>query len=236
MVNSASALRPAAQKHIGRIHQIDPRLLECLWEPQIIRIPQEAVILEIKAGESPLPEKVRLPQLPGFIARDRSRYDFATKHLRTGLSLELQVEFATLLPGHVLLDNRHEAGYGFALVTAGNGAVELIMNDGVMENRWQSDPGLLTVGVEQHIVVVIDGGPHLIMFIINGRLCDGGNSRQFGWGRFSQYLSHLNGDDQLRLAQPNTARLRMVRIYNRRLYTAEAIAAYRMQLRTSEET
>ena len=42
----------------------------------------------------------------------------------------------------------------------------------------------------------------MISFVVDGRLCDGGDFRQFGWGRFSPHLRHANGSqDCLSTAQ-----------------------------------
>jgi hypothetical protein len=43
------------------------------------------------------------------------------------------------------------------------------------------------------VSVIIDGGPKLILFVINGALCDGGDERQFGWGRYNPALRDING-------------------------------------------
>jgi len=121
-----------------------------------------------------------------------------------------------------LLDNRTKDGRGFALRTTADGAVELILNDGVTENHWTSDAATLRAGAEQHIVAIVDGGPRIITFVIDGKLNDGGEQRQFGWGRFSPNLKHVNGAEDLRISN---ALLRL-RIYGRSLRTSEAIASY----------
>ena len=62
-------------------------------------------------------------------------------------------------------------------------------------------------------------GPKVVTFVANGKLCDGGDFRQFGWGRFNPYLRSANGSDQLRIGDGVTA----IKIYGRALRTAEAI-------------
>ena len=69
----------------------------------------------------------------------------------------------------------------------------------------------------------MDGGPKIITFVIDGKLCDGGDARQFGWGRFSPNLRSANGAAMLRIGAPVTR----LRIYNRALLTSEAIANFR---------
>ena len=105
--------------------------------------------------------------------------------------------------------------------------MELLMNDGRTENRWRSDPGALKAGEPQHIVVIIDGGPKIITFVINGSLCDGGDSRQLGWGRFSPNFVSANGGQSLKIGKGLDGEVLRARIYGRYLRTSEAIGAFR---------
>jgi hypothetical protein len=98
------------------------------------------------------------------------------------------------------------------------------MNDGQTETRWASDPGTLVAAKLQHVSVIIDGGPKIITFVIDGILNDGGDARQFGWGRFSPNLRTPSGAPDLRIANREVKRLR---VYDRYLRTSEAIAAFR---------
>jgi hypothetical protein len=67
--------------------------------------------------------------------------------------------------------------------------------------------------------VIVDGGPKLILFVIDGRLNDGGDARQFGWGRFNPQYRGPAGAEQL-FVSPTVARLR---IYPRALRVSEAV-------------
>ena len=69
----------------------------------------------------------------------------------------------------------------------------------------------------------MDGGPKIITFIVNGVLCDGGDERQFGWGRFSPTLRAPNGTATLKIAKP----VQSLRLYNRALRTSEAVGNFR---------
>ena len=95
------------------------------------------------------------------------------------------------------------------------------------ESRWASDPGTLHAGKLQHVAVIIDGGPKVISFVIDGMFNDGADARQFGWGRFNPNLRTPTGSPDLRIT--NSA-VRGLRIYNRYLRTSEAIAAFRAGL------
>ena len=66
--------------------------------------------------------------------------------------------------------------------------VEIVLNDGRTESHWDCDPGMLQISKLHHMVVIVDGGPKLIIFITDGVLNDGDNFRQFGWGRYNPNL------------------------------------------------
>jgi hypothetical protein len=73
------------------------------------------------------------------------------------------------------------------------------------------------------VVVTVDGGPKIITFVVDGVLQDGGNQRQFGWGRFSPHLRSANGAAKVRI-DPAVGSLR---IYGRALRTSEAVGNFR---------
>jgi hypothetical protein len=143
-----------------------------------------------------------------------------------GLAIDLWIEFESLTPGRTILDGRNEQGQGVYLRTASGGAVEIILNDGDIESRWSCDGGLLKVGQLHHIVANVDAGPRIITFVIDGRLCDGGSDRQFGWGRFDADLRLADLGGSLRVVPGFGGRIHHLRIYNRSLRTSEAVGNY----------
>jgi hypothetical protein len=194
----------------------------------------DTLVLSLPQPGRPLPASVELPPLPLFLQRDNTRADHGTKDLRAGFSLDLWVRLDALDAGQALLDNRTEDGIGFCLQTNGRSTVEIILNDGRTENRWDCDPGMLEAGKPHHLVVIIDGGPKIILFVVDGILCDGGDFRQFGWGRFSPNLrgvsrfTHraavdLEAKEVLRIGPSLRGEIRALRVYYRALRTSEAI-------------
>jgi hypothetical protein len=192
------------QKDVARVHEIDPSLLEGLWNQFDARgVPPSAPVAEFKP----------------FFQRSR-RADHGKEDLRTGVSLMFWVNAGDAKPGTVLATN----GSGLTLHVTENKAVELILTDGRTENRWASDPGTIVPGKLQHIAVIVDGGPKVISFLIDGVLNDGGDARQFGWGRFSPNLMRINGLPEFRTAPA----VRDLRFYPRALRTSEAVGASRV--------
>ncbi|MEN6304968.1 MAG: sialidase family protein [Armatimonadia bacterium] len=212
------------QKDTARVHELDRELLEGLWA-QFGRaeVVQDGLLLEVRAS---VPTEVGMPVLPAFLARDGSRADYGTLDLRQGFALDMWLRVETLEPGQVLFDTRDQTGAGVALMTTESGSVEVVLNDGRCEQRWRSDGSTLRVGELQNVVASVDGGPKIITFVIDGILCDGGEERQFGWGRFSPHLRTPQGRSTACLSPA----VQGVRVYGRYLRTSEAISNYRAGL------
>lgn len=212
------------QKNIARVHQIDSSLLEGMWdelERSHNTVINSGALLTWNRKDSGA--TVGAPPLPIFVQRSK-RADYGTEDMRAGFSLDLWVKLPNLTARQTLLDNRTPDGRGFVLQTAPSGTLEIALNDGRTENRWTSDPGMLDAASSHHVSVVVDGGPKIISFVIDDKFRDGGDARQFGWGRFSPNLRSANGSPTLRIG----AAVAAVTIYGRALRTAEAIENFRM--------
>ena len=218
------------QKDAARVHEIDPALLQGLWEQaSICQVASDGLVLDQAITESPC--ELRMPKLPEFITRDSKRADFGTKDLRAGFTVECQLTLKDLTPGQVVLDSRSKTGHGLCLQVTGNGALEILLNDGRTQNSWECDPHILTPGQSHHIGIVVDGGPKVICFVIDGKFCDGGTHRQFGWGRFSRDLRDCNGRDILQVAPSLNGTIDHIRFYAKALRTSQLIGNYRAGLR-----
>lgn len=213
------------QKDVARIHEIDPKIFEGMWAQfsGASGVAQEGLLISLA---SPVPAAVKAPALPPFMRRATARADHGREDLRAGLTIDLWVEFRSVEPGQILVDNRTPDGRGFSLRTIAGSAVELTLSDGRTVNTWASDPDSIRVG-RHHIVAIVDGGPKIISFVIDGKLNDGGDARQFGWGRFSPNLKDVNGAAEIGLGQGLNGEIRQARLYGRCLRTSEAIAAFK---------
>ena len=204
------------QKDVARVHEIDRGFLEGLWSQAKAKdVSKAGVVIELANASG---RTVEMPELPLFVRRS-TRADYGAEDLRGGFSVEL---WANAAPGDMLLDNRTPDGRGFALRVVEGGAVEIILNDGRTESRWASDPGSVSAGEIHHVAAVVDGGPKIVTFVIDGKLNDGGDARQFGWGRYNPYLRSVNGGP-LKIGP----HVQQVRVYDRYLRTSEAVAAFR---------
>jgi hypothetical protein len=218
------------QKDVARTHEVPAELLEKLWDQfEIKEIAKRGLVLDVKAGieESDGIREISMPQLPEFTVRDNDSGEYGTLDLRSGFTLDMWVELSALESDQILLDNRKEDGQGLFVSATKQGVLEISLHDGRTENRWTSDLGMMEKGKLQHIAVVVDGGPKLIMFYIDGILNDGGKHRQFGWGRFNPNFHGVNGTDRAKVGS-NGAKVRAIKLYDAALTTTEIIGNYRM--------
>jgi hypothetical protein len=208
------------QKTVARVHEIDPALLDGLWRQHETRtVVREGLLLEWErdaggatGAPSPLPALPRLARSGGF-------------------TLDLWLRLDAPDAGEVVLDGRTGDGAGLVLATAGEGGnmtLRLTLDDGRRTASWDCDPGVLRRGRAQHVAVTVDGGPKVITFVVDGRLCDGGMSRQYGWGRFPGRLDDVTGAGRLtRGPAPVAGTLYTLRVYGRPLRTSEAVGNFR---------
>ena len=202
------------QKDVARVHEVDRGILDGLWSQFEARREPEGAVVDVSGKE-----EVDAPLFPIFVRRSQ-RLDHGTEYTRAGFSVEVRGRFTA---GTVLLDNRTSDGRGFSVRSTHDNTFEIVLSDGRTESRWSSDPGTLDPSRSQHFVVAVDGGSKVITFVVDGLLNDGGNARQFGWGRYNPNLKSVNGEPKLKIAKS----VERLRIYNRYLRTSEAIASYR---------
>ena len=205
----------ATQKTVAAVHELDPKLLNGLWnQSELNAVVEKGLIVSLKTeGDNQLASSAKMPQLPSL-------------NEEGGFSIDFWIQFSGLDPGQVILDSRDESGKGILLSTTESGTIKISMNDSRMESTWECDRGLLSTNAWHHVAVVVDGGPRVITFIIDGLLCDGGKFREYGWGRFGRDLRDVTGAEILKVATNLKGKLNLVRIYDRYLRTSEIISNY----------
>ena len=214
-------------KSVARMHELDPVLLQGMFDQENLdTVAVDGMVLKMSDSVG-LRGEVAMPRLPDLSCFDHRRPDYRGLNLRRGLSIDLWIEFGELAAGQVILDNRRELGEGFAIRIAEGGAVEIALRDIQTECRWGCEHGLIKAGARHHVAIIVDGGPRIVSFVIDGRFCDGGDQRQFGWGHFSADLRTVNGAPELKIAPRFAGRILSLRIYDRYLRTSEAIGNWR---------
>ncbi|MCX6908253.1 MAG: hypothetical protein NTY01_09445, partial [Verrucomicrobia bacterium] len=207
----------------GRVHEIPAALVNGLFNQFSSKtVATNSLSLNLPAGK-PMPKEAPMPKLPTLTFRDTKRADHGCKDARAGFSLDLWLQLDSLKAGQAILDSRDESGRGILVSTTDAGTIQITLNDGRSESSWDSDKGAVKAGKPQHVVITVDGGPKIITFVVNGILCDGGDKRQFGWGRFSPNLRTPTGAATLKIALSVSS----LRVYGRALRTSEAVGNFR---------
>lgn len=206
------------QKTTARIHKIDSKFLETLWnQPNIKEEAKNGLVLKLNEMEMKPGSVINIPVLSDLTG--------------SGFSIDFWIKLDHLSPGQIILDARDEKGKGIVLETTGRSTINLTMNDGEHKVSWDSDPGTLPgsliAGEWQHVAVIIDGGPNIISFVVNGYLCDGGAVRDYGFERFDKDFKDINGAKQIRISNTISGQIKQLRFYNRAILTTEAIGNYR---------
>ena len=146
--------------------------------------------------------------------------------IRSGFSLDIAFRLDDLGPGQILIDTRNEFGKGLLLFTTDEKTMRLSMSDGRTTSTWDCDKGMLEPGRDHYMSVIVDGGPKIIMFVIDGILCDGGEDRQFGWSRFNPYLHEVNGAANWTMGKHLNGEITMLNVYTRALKVSEVIGNF----------
>ncbi len=203
------------QKTVARVHEIDRTFLYALWSQFENRsAAYTGLVLDLRADKCGTGATAKLPVLPDVSGS-------------AGFSVGLWVRFDDLAAGQTIVDSRAARGKGICIETTGKGTIRLSMSDGKTRAKADCDLGILTPGVWHHVVIIVDGGPKIVTFVVDGVLCDGGETRQYGWSRFPASLGDVNGNHDISLGLSLHGRLGGLRIYNRHLRTSEAVGNFR---------
>jgi hypothetical protein len=136
------------------------------------------------------------------------------------------IRFDDLETGQTILDSRDAAGRGILVTTTDKQTIRLRMSDGTTMEGWDTDAGTVQAGALQHLVFIVDGAPNIITVLVDGKLCDGGKDRQYGWGRFGESVGSVNSAGAWTLAPSLHGELKKLRIYRRYLTTSEAVGNF----------
>lgn len=154
------------QKTIARVHKLDKTLVESLW-----RMPEETPGWIPIAGEMPTAQQLSLQKEHSFSLR----FDVSGKC------------------GSGIIFSTMNKDRGLTLTRSADGALTLLLSDGQRNSLFFNDDPLLS-GEEIHTVtIVFDGGVCAVYFVNDGHFWDGGDRRQFGFGRFDRSTTGAAG-------------------------------------------
>lgn len=211
------------QKTIARVHAIEPRLIDALLnQHERETFAEDGVVLHAVTPRCPAFD---FPRLPEFRRRHLERH-VAAEDVIGSFTLDFTLE---TLPSAaaVVLDTLTTNGEGLRVTFDAARQLTLEMGDGRQKSKWTSDP--LPAHGPASVTIIVDGGPRIIMFVVNGVLHDGGATRQFGWGRFSPTLLHANGSATAQACES----LVNLRVYDRALLVSESVGNHRAARQTT---
>jgi hypothetical protein len=202
------------QKEVARTHELDRTLLDAVWTQHENRtVVRNGLAFESRQGDSP-----KMPRL-------------ASLSEGGGLTIDCWIRLKELTAGQVLFDSRDATGKGIVLRTSDRFTVEIVLSDGKVQAKWDSDPGThpgtLRAREWQHVVAIVDAGAKIISFVVDGEFNDGGAARQYGWSRFPRDLGDVNGNETAKVAPKIIGEMKSLRFYTRYLRTSEAVGNFR---------
>ena len=158
-----------------------------------------------------------------------------------GFTVDMVLELGDLASGQEVLTAGTPGGKAVVLRTGDYGSIEIIISDGVTTDKWSSDPGLIPAFGSHEVTVIVDNGPKIIQFVVDGIVCNGRDFRQYGWGRYTANMQNFVfgniriGQFAKGMGRP-AGNLNLLRLYNRPLMNTEAIGNYRSHFDTALQT
>ncbi|MDP0497396.1 MAG: exo-alpha-sialidase [Verrucomicrobiota bacterium JB024] len=200
------------QKTIARVHRIDDHLLDTLLNQHMLNSFIEDETLLAYMAEPP--QSAPMPRLPELLQHHHLSSEFFSTSTHQGFTLDFIVDASNA--DTVLIDTMDSSGKGLRLALDSSHRLQLTLGDGRQTCLATSDP---LTPASHSVSLIVDGGPHIVMFVVDGHLQDGGEDRQYGWSRFSPTLTHANGQPDAHFS-PHLSELR---IYARALLVSEAV-------------
>ncbi|MBN2853255.1 MAG: exo-alpha-sialidase [Clostridia bacterium] len=205
-------LATETEKDKARIHVIDHAFMKKIISfDDMNEVCKENLVFETSEKE------IELPEFKPFSGMNVHEINRCTEDFRTGITIDMTIRYNHR--DFILLDTFTVDEQGIRIEIIDN-QVRFMMGDGQYISIWNSDKNSLKKGKNQ-ITLIIDGGPKVIYYVINGRFNDG-KEKQYGFGRFSDKFSHMNGNRNITLHD----RVEKVRIYDRAILTCEAVGNY----------
>ena len=200
------------QKDVARVHRISRDIIDGLWN-QFGNTTGPAPDDTTKPGAS-------FPALPLLTKRDTESRDYRTADLRSGFCIDMELEIG--LRDGLVFDNLCTGGQGIGFYRTADDGFRFEMSDGQYSVSAPLYGRTTESSGKMRITILVDGGPKIISAVCNGVFLDGGEKRQFGWTRYSPYLSDVNSSSPIRTGSGGA--IVKLSVYRRCLRVSEAIA------------
>ena len=162
--------------------------------------------------------KVQMPLLPDLTQPSQ------------GLTISMWIRPDHLPQQQFLLNSRNQAVQGIRVsMIRINEQAEAAFQIELSHDResfvWHTDPGHIKAGSSYHVVFVVDAGPRILSAFVNGVMNDGAGFRQFGWIRYPEDITDVNGNPTPKISPP----VRHLQVFTRYLRACEVVGLYRSQ-------
>ena len=155
---------------------------------------------------------------------------------RAGLTVEIWIVGTPADSSTTLFDCRGHGGLGLAVLRAPGGRVQFILSTASHVLAEETDAASVAAGPSpslgqahsakvHHVAVVLDGGPPLVRWVVDGASQDGGAGRVRGWAFYNAALLGplVGGATQCRVG----AGVSTIRVYGRQLTTSQLVDNFR---------
>ena len=153
------------QKTISRVHKLSKEFVESLWQENVDECGWEKI-------------QDKMPDAAKLLGKDAS---FSLR-FEIDASAEEGVVFSTM--------NRNR---GLEITREKDGTLKLLACDGQRMCMFLNDDEVLSDGKKHTVTIVFDAGVCAVFFVTDGRFCDGGEKRQFGFTRFDRQMTSVAG-------------------------------------------
>ncbi len=200
------------QKITARIHDIDPLILNALWNQHFnSSFTRKGLVFDYRE------------QTGG----SQSSLNLDVNLLDGGFTVDTEFRLEKMNEDMFVVDFRDSEGKGFWIKTGSENDIVLNLNDGIHPTQlWSTDPGLIREGQSHHVTFIVDGMADIIAVAVDGILCDGGTHRKYGWSRFSHELGNIGHRGKVDFGSDSSVKIKSLRIYDRAILTSEAVGNY----------
>jgi hypothetical protein len=217
------------QKLEARVHAIDTSILNRVWNQHAASDRTDEGLLLNATGSFGPGARIEIPPIPD---------------LDPGSStIELRVRFDSLEPNQDIFNSFGPKRRGVRICTNGDRGFSFEIADGqarrwtdivdspvlgsgarvVPHMVWDSDPNILKTRDLHHIVFILDGAARIILIVVDGMLCDGGDRRIQGWWRTNPEMHRIYHEPVSTVSPNFSGSIETVRIYERALTVSESI-------------
>ncbi|HRK34823.1 MAG TPA: exo-alpha-sialidase [Candidatus Hydrogenedentes bacterium] len=200
------------QKTVARVHEIPMALLTGLWGQFDAQQVETRDGLSVEYADAACAPGTNVDANPLPLLESGN-----------GFTIECAFALAPQSTETTVIDARDTNGKGWSVSATPSGSVVFTASDGANTARFESAPGLVTGDTARRVSIIADAGPRILMFVVDGVLCDGGNARTEGWYRIDRALLDVNGNTQIAVSPFPDVRVESIRVYSRALRVSEVV-------------